>query len=365
VLPSLHGGGAERVVLTVLRHLDRRRFAISLVVIDGRSPIFAADLPADVEVTDLGFTRVRYSAVSLIGLVRKRRPDLVFCVLGHLNLLLALIKPCLPRETKIITRETIVMSSYLVGNRFAWLWKVAYRWLLPRCDAIVCQSQDMKHALVNDLGISNENMVVVQNPVDIERVRARSNAVLDSSNWRDFCDNTSKKINLVAAGRLVWQKGFDLLIEAVAILNNPSVHVSILGNGPLRDNLANLAIQRGVARQIHFVGFQANPYPWFKRADAFVLSSRFEGMPNVILEALACGTGVIAMPAPGGIDELLRGRPRCVVAESVSAGCLAAVLKSYDYDVTTREHFLLEDYTVETVCRRYADVFVEVANQPS
>lgn len=366
VLPSLQGGGAERVVLTVLRHMDRNRFAVSLAVIDGRSPTFVADLPTDVEVTDLGFTRVRYSAVALIRLIWKRRPDLVFCVLGHLNLLLALIKPCLPRETKIITRETIVMSSYLVGNRFAWLWKAAYRWLLPRCDAIVCQSQDMKHALVNDLGIAGKNMLVVQNPVDIDRIRALSEAIIETDNWRDFRDGISQKINLIAAGRLVWQKGFDLLIEAIALLNNPSIHVSILGDGPLRDNLVDLAIQRGVIRQVHFLGFQSNPYPWFKRADAFVLSSRFEGMPNVILEALACGTGVIAMPAPGGINELLRGRPRCIVAESVSARGLAAALKSYDYRiVATPARFVLDDYTVETVCRRYADVFAEVANQPS
>jgi len=134
----------------------------------------------------------------------------------------------------------------------------------------------------------------------------------------------------------------------------------------MRDDLVDLATQRGVVRQVHFLGFQNNPYPWFKRADAFVLSSRFEGMPNVILEALACGTGVIAMPAPGGINELLRGRPRCIVAESMSARDLAAALKSYDYGiVATPARFVLDDYTVETVCRRYAEVFADVADQRS
>jgi glycosyltransferase involved in cell wall biosynthesis len=366
VLPSLHGGGAERVILTILRHLDRRRFAASLAVIDGRDPIFAADLPTNIDVIDLGFTRVRYSAASLTHLIWKRRPDIVFCVLGHLNLLLALIKPCLPRATRIIARETIVMSSYLVDNRSAWLWKAAYRWLLPRCDAIVCQSQDMKDSLVNDLGISGKNMVVVQNPVDIARVRALSDAPVEHGILRDCSDDSSRIIHLVAAGRLVWQKGFDLLIEAIALLKNPSIHVSILGKGPLRIDLGNLAQQRGVARQIHFLGFQSNPYPLFKRADAFVLSSRFEGMPNVILEALACGTGVIAMPAPGGIDELLRGRPRCLVAKSVSAHGLAEALRDYDFaNQGGSAQFALDDYTVENVCRRYAEVFLAVADHPS
>jgi glycosyltransferase involved in cell wall biosynthesis len=365
VLPSLHGGGAERVILTILRHLDRFRFTTVLAVIDGREPVFSSDLATDLEVIDLGFTRVRYSAASLIHLIWKRRPDVVFCVLGHLNLLLALIKPCLPRATKLVVRETVVMSSYLVENRFAWLWKAAYRLLLPRCDAIVCQSQDMRDALVYDLGISSKNMVVVQNPVDIERVRALSDAPIESIDLQDKPEDTNGTINLVAAGRLVWQKGFDLLIEAIALLNDPRFHVRIIGQGPLRSDLERLAMQRGVDQQVRFLGFQSNPYPIFKRADAFVLSSRFEGMPNVILEALACGTGVIALPAPGGINELLGGRPRCLVANSVSAYGLAEALKTYDFANRTSLEFALDDYAVGKVCCRYASVFAAVADRPS
>ena len=102
VLPTLHGGGAERVVLTILRHLDRHLFEVSLAVVDARKPAFATDLPQGVEVIDLGCTRVRYSGAALIRLIWGRRPDIVFCALGHLNLQLALIKPLLPRSTKLM-----------------------------------------------------------------------------------------------------------------------------------------------------------------------------------------------------------------------------------------------------------------------
>jgi glycosyltransferase involved in cell wall biosynthesis len=364
VLPNLQGGGAERVILTLLRHLDKNQFAVTLAVIDGRDSVFEGDLPDTVEFIDLKCTRVRYSISALIRLIWKRRPDVVFSVLGHLNLMLAVIKPFLPRSTKLISRETVVVSATLVGNYFSGAWRLAYRLFLPRCDAIVCQSHDMQNGLISDVGLSNDNLVVVQNPVDVERIGKLSRAAIPSALVGASSDDTSTRIQLVAAGRLVWQKGFDLLIEALAILGNPRFHVTIIGQGPLREELDRLAVKFGVASQVSLIGFQKNPYPFFKSADAFVLSSRFEGMPNVILEALACGTGVIAMPAPGGINEMLEGRPRCVVAKSVSARGLAEALEGYDFSMSRdRTPFQLDDYSVENVCARYGEVILSVVNR--
>ena len=181
----------------------------------------------------------------------------------------------------------------------------------------------MKNDLVSGVGVSDKNMVVLRNPIDIERIRILSRAPIQAKYAAILHDDTSSKIRLIAAGRLVWQKGFDLLIEAIAILANPCFHVTIIGEGALRGELERLAMDLGVASQVNLIGFQDNPYPFFRSADAFVLSSRFEGMPNVVLEALACGTAAIALPAPGGIDEILGGRPRCAIAKSVTACGLA------------------------------------------
>jgi glycosyltransferase involved in cell wall biosynthesis len=358
ILPSLQGGGAERVILTILRHLDRDRFSIALAVIDARDPVLASDLPADIDRIDLHSSRARYSAIALVRLIWKRRPDVVFCVLGHVNLLLALIKPGLPRATKLIARETIVMSAYLSGNNFAWLWKAAYRKFLPRCDVIVCQSRDMQHSLIQDLGIPARNMVVVRNPVDIDRIRALSAATPVNAH----VGAAAGAIGLIAAGRLVWQKGFDLLIEALALLDDARFHVSILGQGPLLGDLKRLTERCNLSAQVHFLGFKSNPYALFAAADAFVLSSRFEGMPNVVLEALACGTGVIATPAPGGVDELLANRPRCVLAQAISAESLAEAIKSYDF-AARRSPFDLGEFAVGTIVARYAEVLTTAVVQ--
>ena len=103
----------------------------------------------------------------------------------------------------------------------------------------------------------------------------------------------------------------------------PRVRLTILGEGPLRACLERLAHTRGVADRVRFAGFQENPYACFARADAFVLSSRFEGFPNVVLEALACSTPVIATPALGGTRKILDDIPQCVVAREVSSHALA------------------------------------------
>lgn len=323
LMPSLGGGGAERVITTLLRALDRSRFRLAIAVVDMRKAVYRDDIPPDVEIIDLGATRVRYALPKIIALIWKRRPHVVFSTLGYLNLALAIVHPLLPRGVRYIARETSIVSCTLQTHPWATAWTMLYRWFYKRHDLLVCQSQYMQADLVGQFGYPPQRSVVINNPVDLNYIQGRSAAPLNHSGRGDG------KIRLVAAGRMSEVKGFDLLIEAIAVLADPRIHLALLGEGPLRDELAQLAAARGVADQVEFVGFQSNPYAWFARADAFVLSSRYEGFPNVVLEALACGTPVIATPAPGGIREILDSIPECVVAEEVSAQSLADAMGAW------------------------------------
>jgi glycosyltransferase involved in cell wall biosynthesis len=162
--------------------------------------------------------------------------------------------------------------------------------------------------------------MIIHNPVDMESVRRGAAAPVDDPVF-------AKGITvLLAAGRLEHVKGFDLLIEAVALLPGATFMVVILGEGPLEGRLKALVRKLDLEGRIHFAGFQRNPYAWMAKADAFVLSSRYEGFPNVVLEALACSTPVIATPARGGVSELLDGRPECVVATAIDAPALAKAI---------------------------------------
>lgn len=358
LIPSLRGGGAERVIATLLRHLDRSKFRLALAVVDMREAAYRDDVPEDVELIDLGCSRVRYALPKIVRLIWQRRPEVVFSTLGHLNLALAIIRPLLPNGVRYIARETCVVSEILRCYSMPEWWRWAYRRFYRRFDKVVCQSRDMRDDLADNFACPATKTVIINNPVDMDRIcRLATERVSDGMRLATGND-TEPVIRLVSAGRMVPQKGFDLLIEALALCEDPRLRLILLGEGPLREELEALAESRGVARQVRFAGFQKNPYPFFAQADAFVLSSRFEGFPNVVLEALACGTPIIATPAPGGVREILEGVDGCVIAETVSSDALASAINQWKAGGMKRldANVVVAAYEIDRVVRRYEDV---------
>jgi glycosyltransferase involved in cell wall biosynthesis len=325
LIPTLAGGGAERVMVTLLRYLDRSQFDLTLAVIDTRDAVFRSDLPPDIEFIDLGRQRVLHALVPIVRLIWRRRPEVVFCTLGHLNLALALLRPLMPRGPRFVARESNVPSEQLRDERFPRVWHWLYRRIYRRHDLVVCQSRTMLVDLETNFGLLPERSVVIANPVDLDRIRLLA---ADGSASAPMDDDPGV-IRLVAAGRLVPQKGFDLLIEAIALLPDIALQLTILGEGPLRQDLLDLVQRLELEQRVQMVGFQSNPYAWFARADAFVLPSRYEGLPNVVLEALACGTPVIATPAAGVAVEVLQDVAECVLAPQASAKAIAGAIRSW------------------------------------
>ncbi len=328
LIPSLGGGGAERVMVTLLRHLDRSRFQLAVAVVDSREAAYRVDVPEHVELIDLHCTRVRYALPKIMRLIWQRRPDVVFSTLGHLNLALAMLRPLVPNGVRYIGRESNIVSEVLSGYTHSRLWGWAYRRFYPRFDVVVCQSVDMREDLIGHFAFPPGKAVVIHNPVDIERIRRLAAEVI-STDDEPPASHSDAAPHLVAAGRLTHQKGFDLLVEALALCDGMRPRLTLLGEGPLRPALEQLARQRGVADWVRFVGFQKNPYTFFAQADAFVLSSRYEGFPNVVLEVLACGTPVIAMPCPGGVAEIAELAGGVLLASAVDAESLSVAIKRF------------------------------------
>lgn len=362
LVPTLRGGGAERVIVTLLRHLPRSRFRLVLAVVDMRENVFLDDVPEDVEVIDLQCTRVRYALLKIGWLIWTRRPDVVFSTLGHLNLALSALRPLLPNGIRYIARESTIVSENIRGYQRTSVWRWAYRRFYGRFDVVVCQSRAMRNDLVVSFAFPKERAVVIHNPVDIERIRRLAAEPLTTGFDPADGGESDAPLNLLAVGRLSYEKGFDILIEALALCSNPRLQLTILGEGPLRGELERLAQERGVALQVRFVGFHRNPYPFFARADVFVLSSRFEGFPNVVLEALACGTPVIATPASGGVREVLDGIAGCVVAEHVTAAALARAMRHIPCR-TRLSPAVLDPYTVTRIASCYEQVLIADATR--
>lgn len=353
LLPTLQGGGAERVMLTLLRHFDRARFDLMLAVVDGRATDLAAELSPDVAFVDLSCTRVRDAVPSIVRLVRRWQPQLVLSTLSHLNLMLSLVRPLLPRAARVVGRESVVLSEGLAGERRPGLWRLGYRLFYPRLDLLICQSQAMRDDLCGHFALPQARTVVIPNPLDIERVRTQASA--------QSCPPHTGTTRLVAVGRLAPQKGFDILLQALAACRDLPLRLDLLGQGPDEALLRAQTRELGLGDRVHLHGFTPNPYPWLRQADALVLSSRYEGLPNVVLEALACGTPVISTPVPPAI-EILRGMPHCEVAHDFSAHALARALRAwYERPRARMAADVVDGYAAPAITRRYEEALSRVA----
>ena len=357
VIPSLQGGGAERVASSLLRHIDRNRFELTLAVLDATDAAYMDDVPEDVEVIVLHCPRVRRAMVKLVRLIWNRKPDVVFSTLGHLNLAIAVLRPLLPNRTRYVARETSIVSLLPTVFSMPPWWNWAYRRFIGCLDVVVCQSVCMRDDLIDNFGLSPAKALVINNPVDAGRIRLLAAEPI-STGISGLERVGSDTIELVAAGNLNRVKGFDLLIEAIALCKNPRLRLTVLGTGPLKEELSRLAVERNVAGQVRFVGFQKNPLPYLAQADAFVLSSRFEGLPNVVLEALACGTPVIATPAPGGVREVLERVDGCALAAGVTAEALADAIRQFSFGRRLSSD-VVAAYDVDVVTRSFERVFAE------
>ena len=297
VVPNLEPGGAERVVTKLLQHLPRERLELHLALV-ARYGLLLDFVPPDVTVHHLKAGRVRRAPLPLIRLVWKLRPHVVLSTLGYMNLALIPMWPFLPRQTQLYVREANTLSAEIQTLRGPDLWAMAYRALYPRAEGIVCPAKAMADDLVEHFAIPRESISYIPNPVDLAEVES---ATEGESPFR------GPGPHVLGVGRLAPQKGFDLMIRAFGRMaaDHPTAQLWVLGEGDSRTQLEELAERLGLGARVHLIGHVPNPYVWMSHADLFVLSSQFEGLPNVVLEALACGARVVAFDSPGGTREII------------------------------------------------------------
>jgi glycosyltransferase involved in cell wall biosynthesis len=297
VIPGLQGGGAQRFVSTLLRHLDRGCIDPHLAVLEAKEDL-KQFLPPDVVVHNLKSSRIRYALPAIVRLVRKINPGVVLSTLSAANLALILGRAWFPSGTRVLVREASLASVALKDQRNPLLWEWLYRRCYKRADAVICSSDSMAEDLVTHFGVPRTKVVRIYNPIDVKMVR-------------DMADRGGNPFvgagpHLVAAARLSREKGLDILLAAMpAVLAcHPGAQLTVLGEGPLWNELRDQADKLNLTQVVHFLGFQRNPWSYLRHADLFVLPSRYEGLPNVLLEALALGTPVVAADCPGAIREV-------------------------------------------------------------
>ncbi|WP_370153411.1 glycosyltransferase [Ferrovibrio sp.] len=345
VLPRLSGGGAERVMLNLLGGLDSGQFTPSLVVFDAAGPLLP-HVPAALPVRNLERDRLRHSLASLLRVLREIQPDIVFSTLGYVSLALAACRMFFPG--KLVIREANMPSLSIPHAPYPMLTRYAYGWLYPKADLVIASSDRMAGE-ISALGVAAHRLATLANPVDIPSLRARAQSPLR---------RPGPGLRLIAAGRLTYQKGFDRLIPLLAGI--PDLDLTVLGEGPQRGNLEALAARHGV--RVYFPGFVDESAAWFAGADAFVLPSRWEGMPNVALEALACGTKVISVPEAGGIAEVAAAAVEGAVTIAEAGPAFVSAVKTLRPHSGShlRPSLLPDEHDLAHVRRTFGDLLVSL-----
>ncbi|MBI5899441.1 MAG: glycosyltransferase [Rhodocyclales bacterium] len=303
-------------MLNLVNHLAQQGRAVSVTAFTQGGPLWDR-LDPRARVTNLATTSLRRSLLPLLAEVRRVRPRVVFSTLGYVNLAVLALRLFFPRNTRVWIREANLPSISLANNRAPRMMRLGYRRLYPRADLLICSSQRMADELTRDFAVPPAAIRILPNPVDEAEIR-RLAATRPNR-------ETGGRL-FVAAGRLTHQKGFDRLLRLMAEMPDADSRLTILGDGPQRDELVGLARDLGMTGRVMFEGFVKNPWGHFAIADALLLPSRWEGMPNAVLEALAVGTPVIATPESGGIAELAaKSVPAAVTVAGFGAPFAAAM----------------------------------------
>ena len=294
ILPKFSGGGAERVTLNLLAELYNRGYSVGIVVFDSSGPLLSM-VPDNVPVYNLNTYILRRSVVLLVKKIRELSPKAVFSTLGYVNVTLLAISWLLPRKTKIWIREANLPSISLSNNAHPRAMTILYKLLYKKSDKLICTSTRMRNEFILDFLIPEHIIEILPNPIDTEAIRI---SALPEKRF------DKGGICYIASGRLTLQKGFDRLLYWFSELENKKSTLSILGQGSLKDELIKQTRILNIQDRVKFVGFCNNPWQWYSGADVFLLSSRWEGMPNSALESLVCGTPVISTKESGGINDI-------------------------------------------------------------
>lgn len=318
VIPNMEGGGAERVMLNLLRHIDRGRFEPHLALLDVRGPHLQS-IPSDVTIHPLGASAARFAVLPIAKLCWQIRPQAILSILAYMNAAVIAARPLLPKPVRLLIREgTRTVSPEVTRSRVR-LW--SYKQLYRRADVVICQSESMKGEMRRAFGLPSEKLARIYNPVDIDLISRLARDVRNPF--------PTEGPHLVAVGRLAKEKALDLLLSAMPAVRAafPGVQLTIVGQGPLEAALKNQVSELGLGSCVRFAGFQANPYPFLRHAHALVLPSRYEGLPNAVLEAVALGTFAVSTDCTGAMHEIAGATRRLRIAAEHTPESLASAIR--------------------------------------
>lgn len=347
IIPSLHRGGAERVVSLLTTEWAKSNEVV-LSVFDASCPAYSyggqlVDLACAARGGVFNQMKNALSRVgNLVRLIRYERPDHIISFMESANF------PVVLAAALTGHLGSLTVSVRNDPGRFPIFYRglIPFLYRLPR--RVVAVSAGVSEALVG-MGVPRRKAYAIPNPIALEAGRDTVHPAVLSARF------------ILAVGRLHPQKGFDRLLQAFASLALEDLHLVILGEGAKCQVLATLALELGIASRVHLIGSVIDPFPWYQKAQCFVLSSRYEGWPNVLMEAMACACPVVSFDCNYGPVEIIEdGVSGLLVKEGDVAGLAAAIRRVLNDDelrihLANQGRLRVAQFDVEKIAKQWLE----------
>lgn len=343
-------------MVTLANGIADRGYHVDLVLANAEGPYLKDVMPV-VRIINLGASRVLFSLPPLVRYLRKAQPDALLSALSHANVIAIIAGKIAGTHTRIAVTEhaTFTSEQYrtatVLGSFFPLIMKRLYHF----ANSVIAVSYGVADNLAKVIGIQRKYIDVIYNPTVRDDICRLSLQHVDMS----FLKNRDLP-TLLAAGRLIKLKDFQTLIRAVAIVRKQrSINLVILGEGALRPQLEKLVRQLDLEAHVALPGFVENPFAWMRASSLFVLSSVSEGLPNVLIEAMACGTPVVSTDCPSGSAEILENGKWGRLVPVGDADALAQAIMA-TLDETTHPEVMIRasDFSVDRAVTAYLQVLL-------
>lgn len=326
------------------------RHQVDLVLVQATGP-YLEEVSSDVNVVDLGARRTITAIPSLVRYFRTRRPDAIFSALRHVNVM-AIISRALSgaRSCLVVSeRNMVALSSGSTPRLRDRLFPILIPIFYPFADAVVAIATDIREELATRFRVSEEKLHLIYNPIVSDEMLEMVSEPIEES-WFHTDLRT-----VLAVGRLYQHKNYDLLLRSFAKARHEvDGRLVILGEGPERERLESLASELDIAHLVGMPGFVPNVYKFMGKSNLFVHTSRWEGLPGVLIEALACGVPIVAIDSPGGVAEVLGGgRHGRLVQPDDEAGLAAAIIDGLRGEIGPPEPVSWARFEQKTVVAEY------------
>lgn len=304
VIDSLGGGGAEGVCVNLANKLSTRGWAVTLVVLHLDNAVRKKDLFDEVQLVVLGKKHARTALFALSTFLKQNQPNRVLVFNHQLAVLLVLLRKVKAKKFKLIARNRNTLSQVRSQERSFWHKHIAYmltKLLYKKVDYIIAQSHGMAVDLEEKYGITKELLIVIHNPLG---QAFESRGVVESS----ASEISVEGDYLLCVGRLERQKSQHYAIKAFAKISDqfPNLRLKIVGEGSLKEQLKSLSHELNIHNKVDFVDYEANIIPFYAGAKATLLTSLYEGFPNVLVESISLGVPVVAFDCPSGPSEIVQ-----------------------------------------------------------